>query len=153
MKEKFQQKELPISDNLSYDSKKCTGCKLCELVCSYYHNGLFKTSISRIHIFNDVFSGFNKADICRQCIEPQCYHKCPINAIYIDENTGARIIDGEKCDGCGVCANSCIFNEEKHVIKYDQDKKVFIKCDLCNGNPKCVEWCVTKALTFVKRSE
>jgi anaerobic carbon-monoxide dehydrogenase iron sulfur subunit len=141
------------SDMINFDFKKCTGCKVCELVCSFHHYNFFSTSFSRLHIFNDIFNGHNKAHYCLQCKTPQCYIACPINAIYIDEKTGAKIIDPSKCDACGKCADACPYNKEDFVIKASPDKQNYIKCDLCNGCPECVEWCAPKALTYFKRGE
>lgn len=150
-KEISKVKKLPESDNIVFDSTKCTGCKVCELVCSFSQNNVLSPSLARIHIFNDLFFGLNRADNCRQCVSPQCYYVCPVDAIYIDENTGGRILDDEKCNGCGKCAEACPYNKEGFIIRYEPDKKVFIKCDLCWGEPKCVEWCAPKALSYIRR--
>ena len=145
--------KLPESDTIKYDSTKCTGCKVCEMVCSFTYNGFFSPSFSRVHIFNDIFSGHNSIDICRQCDIPQCYFACPVEAIYIDKNTGGRIIDEKKCNACGKCAEACPYNKNGFILRNDPNKKIFVKCDLCDGNPKCVEWCAPKALSYVKRGE
>jgi Fe-S-cluster-containing dehydrogenase component len=80
--------KLSTMDSIIFDSTKCTGCKVCELVCSFFHERVFSPSLTKIHIFNDLFSGINRATIN------------------------------------------------------------FEECDLCGGEPKCVEWCVTKALSY-----
>ena len=139
------------SDVISFDYNKCTGCKVCELICSFHHHNFFSTSFSRIHIFNDLFFGHNKANYCLQCTIPQCLIACPINAIDIDKKTGAKIIDKEKCDACGKCAKACPYNKEGFVLRVSPNKLSYIKCDLCDGCPQCVEWCAPKALTYLKR--
>lgn len=141
--------KLPKSNILRYDNSVCTGCKVCELVCSFYHEKIFSQSLARLHIFNDIFYGKNRANLCLQCDDPQCYYACPVSAIIIDENTGARLIDNSLCTGCGSCAQECPYNKEGHVIKQHENENIYYKCDLCGGDPKCVEWCPTGALAYI----
>jgi Fe-S-cluster-containing hydrogenase component 2 len=72
----------------------------------------------------------------------------------IDEATGARYIDSEKCKGCGACVRACPLTPERNVIKSKKvgDKRIYFKCDLCRDReegPVCAEICPGKALTFV----
>jgi anaerobic carbon-monoxide dehydrogenase iron sulfur subunit len=150
---KLDKKDCLESDAIHFDFHKCTGCKVCELVCSFHHHNFMSTSFTRIHIFNDLFFGRNKAYFCLQCTTPQCYHACPKNAIYFDELTGAKIIDPKICDSCGKCAIACPFNKEGFVLRKTPDEQNYIKCDLCGGTPQCVEWCAPKALSYIKRGE
>ena len=150
-KEMLKNSKLPYSGLLIYDSNKCTGCKVCELVCSFFHEKVFSPSLARIHIFNNIFVGNNSAYICKNCASPKCYYACPIDAIFIDNNTGIPIIDEDICDGCRECAKKCPYNNDGYIIKYNLNKNVFIKCDLCGGEPKCVEWCAPKALSYIKK--
>ena len=138
----------PPHSRIFFDLNKCTGCRVCELVCSFVHYNEFNPSLARIHIFNDLFTGKNRASICQQCIQASCIEACPVDAIYIDETTNALIIDSEKCVACGQCAKACPWNEGNYVIKHDEKRNLFIKCDLCGGHPHCVEWCAPKALTY-----
>ncbi|GFP25098.1 hypothetical protein HKBW3S25_00548 [Candidatus Hakubella thermalkaliphila] len=39
--------------------------------------------------------------VCEQCLNPYCQHVCLPGAIYRDQNTGALVIDEDKCTGCG----------------------------------------------------
>ena len=152
MQEKiFEKTDYPNSAVIHFDFHRCTGCKVCELMCSFHHHDFFSTSFSRIHIFNDIFFGHNKAHFCLQCTTPQCLIACPNKAIYINETTGAKIIDTEKCDACGRCADACPFNRERFILRISPNKQNYIKCDLCNGSPQCVEWCAPKALSYLKR--
>lgn len=144
---------LPKSDTILYNSSKCTGCKVCELVCSYVHDRAFNPDQARIHIFNDLFTGKNEADICHHCLSPKCYDACSFNAIYIDENNGTRILDESKCTSCGECVKACPFNESGKIIKFNSSKKTYFKCDFCGGEPMCVEWCGPNALIYRQRKE
>ena len=144
---------LPASDTLEYDSSKCTGCKVCELVCSFSHEGAFQPHLSRLYVFNDLFSGVNKADVCQHCDSPDCYHACSFDAILIDEANGARVLDEVKCTSCGECVTACTYNGTEKIIKFNSSKNTYYKCDFCGGAPKCVEWCAPNALTHRKREK
>lgn len=148
----FLVRELPESDLIVADVEKCMGCRTCELICSLFHESEFNPSLARIRVSRDPFEGVYTPEICRQCIAPNCYVVCPTEgAMLVDEKTGARIIIEEKCTDCGICARACPWN----MIRRIPMKKVYAKCDLCGGEPKCVEWCPTKALAHIakRRSE
>lgn len=54
-------------------------------------------------------------------------------------------IDYDKCIGCRTCVSVCPFGA-MHFVAID--RKV-IKCDLCDGDPQCVRFCDTKAVSLV----
>jgi len=133
---------------IAADRNLCAGCELCELVCSMFHEGEFNPSLSRIHVFRDPFEGTFEPKVCIQCQNPKCLSACSENAIYIDEATCAKIIMEDKCTGCGKCAEACPINSEKTILKYHPIRKVYVKCDLCKGEPECTKWCPTDALRY-----
>jgi carbon-monoxide dehydrogenase iron sulfur subunit len=111
--------------------------------------------MARLHIFHDPLAGSdNRIELCKQCLAPSCLYACPIpGAFYVDDATGARIIDEEKCAGCGRCAKACPLNERGTIIHLHPRKSVSIKCDLCRGReggPLCVEVCPWEALKIKK---
>ncbi len=58
---------------IKVNSKKCTGCHLCELVCSLFHLGLMNTEKSAIRILkDDLDTSMNQPRICLQCKEMKC---------------------------------------------------------------------------------
>jgi Fe-S-cluster-containing dehydrogenase component len=135
---------------IEYDPDYCVGCGACEYFCSTYHEGATSLSLSRITMHRYPPSVVIAVETCRQCNSPECMDACPVEgAMYVDEKTGARCINGEKCIGCGLCAEACLFNEEGAVIKYNAEKRVYVKCDLCTAAPEgpaCVEACKWGAL-------
>ena len=85
--------------SLRIDPDKCTGCKQCELACSWVQTGTFQPSKSviRVHIFDEQASFAPYA--CFQCEEAWCMHACPVNAIDLDEKTGSVVVIDEVCVG------------------------------------------------------
>ncbi|MCZ7663498.1 MAG: 4Fe-4S dicluster domain-containing protein [Thermoleophilia bacterium] len=87
--------------------------------------------------------------VCQQCERPMCLEVCPVDAPYRQEETGAMLIDYEKCLGCRMCMAGCPFGA---IVWDDRDHKVK-KCDLCDGDPKCVRYCEPKAVDYVRFSQ
>jgi Fe-S-cluster-containing hydrogenase component 2 len=138
------------------DTSICHGCGICELVCSLSHSGACGPAQSSIHLFRDPLAGEYLLTTCRQCDFPSCYFTCPMGAIVIEPKTGARVIDDERCEGCGACAKACPFNERENVIKPDLARGAYFKCDLCSGlgrAPLCVEACPWGALRYIPANE
>lgn len=121
---------------------KCTGCKQCELACSYVQLGAFQPSRSviKVHIFDEQASFAPYT--CFQCDEAWCMQACPVNAIDVDEQTGAKIVLDEVCVGCKLCVIACPFG----TIFFDKADDKAAKCDLCAGDPACAHACPTAAI-------
>jgi len=137
---------LSIKKVIVVNYEKCTGCKLCSLICSLYHETVISPFLSRIdHIeFSDKEKGFIFVPVtCEQCEEPICMYSCPRDAYYIDENTGAVLINEEKCVHCRICVFTCPFGG----VLVSPSGRVF-KCDLCGGDPECVKICPSNAITY-----
>jgi len=119
------------------DHLRCTGCRCCEIVCSLHHEGWIWPEASRIRIFMP-FPGLEVIHLCSQCDDYPCVDACPVDALSVDEKTKAVLVDREKCTGCGVCIDSC---PGRIPFLHPGDGKATI-CDLCEGEPRCVEVCV-----------
>lgn len=130
---------------LQIEPEKCTGCVQCELACSYHHEGVFNPSRSRIKVFTFHHLGRFAPYTCTQCTDAWCLHTCPVEAIVIDETTGAKEVIGDVCVGCKVCTIACPFG----TINYNVDTGKVDKCDLCGGDPACAAACPTGAITYV----
>lgn len=143
---------------IGVDPSVCSGCLCCQLACSLFHEEECNVALARLYVFHDPFAGKdNLIEVCKQCLAPSCLYACPIpDAFTIDEATGARVINEEKCAGCGRCAQACPLNERGTIIRYDPYRRVYVKCDLCKdreSGPLCVEACPWNALITLKQKE
>lgn len=130
---------------LLIDPGKCTGCVQCELACSYENEGLFMPAKSRIRVFTFHHEGRFVPYTCTQCAEAWCMHACPVDAIVLNAQTGAKDIVDARCVGCKVCTIACPFG----TVNYNEATGKVIKCDLCGGDPACAKACPTEAITWV----
>jgi len=124
---------------------KCTGCLQCELACSYEGEGSFNPAHSRIRVFNFHDQGRFVPYTCTQCDEAWCLHACPVDAITVDMQSGAKVVSDDLCVGCKVCTIACPFG----TVNYNQATGKVIKCDLCGGDPECVKACPTDAIGYI----
>lgn len=127
---------------LSADPKICSGCRTCEVICSLSHEGFVDLERSRIHLKSNSFKGSFIPVICHQCADAPCYHACPESAIEIELISGMVFIQEAKCSGCRACEKACPYKS----IRFDPQKNKVFKCDLCRGEPECVNWCPMNAL-------
>jgi len=134
-----------MQKSLFINTEKCTGCLQCELACSYESEGVFNPAKSRIRVFKFHDEGRFVPHTCTQCSEAWCQQACPVDAITLNIETGARIVNDDSCIGCKVCTISCPFG----TINYNSDSGKVMKCDLCGGDPECAKSCPTDAITFV----
>ncbi len=137
-------------------SKKCTGCHMCELACSAYHEGAYRPSVSRLFSEVNPTTGATKGHTCLQLGCSKCQKACPNDAIVTKEitlpiagdfaakeKTGdtvkgyVLIVDESLCTDCGECYDVC----PTGVIHSHPDREVAFKCDLCDGDPQCIAFC------------
>ncbi|MDO8671367.1 MAG: 4Fe-4S dicluster domain-containing protein [Dehalococcoidia bacterium] len=137
--------------HIERDSRTCSGCRTCEAVCSLSHEGVVSPALARTWIVDHILEGRRiDSHTCKQCVVPQCLLACPNKAIYVDPQTGARVVDANKCEGHRLCIQACPWYPNSHM-KFDTGRNIAIKCDLCEGNPLCVKLCPEGALRFAKR--
>lgn len=134
---------------LMIDHEKCTGCRLCELVCSVKHEGVSNPARSRIKVVKWEWEGRYIPMSCQQCLSAPCQMVCPIKAISRDESLNSVVIDYDVCIGCRICVAACPFG----AMKFDNLANQVNKCDLCDGEPQCVRFCETKAIQYVDATE
>ena len=131
---------------ITADPEKCVGCGVCEYICAFEKEKAFNPLKSRIRVVR-LDSVINLAVACRLCEDAPCVAACPRDALTQSEETGIILVDEDKCNGCGWCIEACDYG----AITLHPDSKTVIVCDLCGGEPKCVEWCPEEALDFVSK--
>jgi len=128
------------------DQDKCTGCRLCEMICSVKHEGVSNPTRSRISIIKWFMEGYHMPMICQQCMDAPCVAVCPKDALSRDEELGSVTLDYDLCIGCKMCVTACPFGG----MGIDTVSNKVIKCDLCDGDPQCVRFCFPGALEYVE---
>lgn len=136
--------EIKMGKILIYHSMRCTGCHYCEIACSFRHKGICGPSDSRIRIVSDEKNLVNVAFFCHHCKKPVCIELCPVGAIKRNEETGLVAIESEKCIGCGLCLECPLGG-----MSLDRVTGIAVICDLCQGEPACVEYCPQGALEYI----
>lgn len=133
---------------ITVDADKCTGCGICELVCSLHNEKECNPEKARARVIRSEEEGiiYTVPVICQQCEKPLCLELCPVTALYRDPETGAVVVSEEKCIGCRLCVYVCPFG----AITVDPEKHFSVKCTLCDGEPQCVEFCPGEALQYVR---
>jgi anaerobic carbon-monoxide dehydrogenase iron sulfur subunit len=134
---------------VSVDPGKCIGCGICEYACTVEKGeGIWNPLRSRIRVVR-MAPVFNFALTCRGCQDARCVKACPERALSQSETTGLLIIDQNKCKGCDWCVQAC---EHGGITIHSETGKA-IACNLCEGEPKCIESCPEEALEIVESDE
>ncbi len=142
------------------DLDACSGCKACIVACGNL-NGLPEAVSFRdtgtlvgtgpgtlgdgaeLPVLREVTSA------CHHCVEPGCLQGCPSEAYEKDPVTGVVHHLDDQCIGCQYCTLMCPYE----VPKYDADRGIVRKCDLCQDRladgeaPACVQACPTEAIS------
>jgi Fe-S-cluster-containing hydrogenase component 2 len=106
---------------------------------------------SRVRVFMP-FPGVEVPHLCTQCDDYPCVNSCPVQALSVDQETTAVIVNREKCISCGKCISACPGNIP---FLHPKDNKATI-CDFCGGDPECVKVCTEakyNALTLVQEEQ
>jgi carbon-monoxide dehydrogenase iron sulfur subunit len=136
---------------IAIDYTKCTGCRICEMACTIKNLGEINPVKSRIRVVRIETEGsaLSYPVMCMKCIEAFCIAVCPMGAISEDPKTGARVIDEGKCIACSACVYACPFG----AIAVDRQLGVAFNCNLCDGEPTCVQFCPRDAILYLDRDE
>ena len=126
---------------------KCTGCRICEMVCSFENSKVMNPKKARLRIYraNNDEIPIDFPIACHHCADAPCIKVCPTNAI-TRTNDGMVVVNKSKCIGCGACVEACPFG----AMFMDPDENIAINCILCGA---CVDACPVKALEIVATEE
>ncbi|UCE25889.1 MAG: 4Fe-4S dicluster domain-containing protein [Candidatus Zixiibacteriota bacterium] len=122
----------------------CTGCRTCELACSFTHAIEGLRGQTRIYPLDGGFKDLWIPVVCLQCDDAACVKSCLVDALRRNSETGAIDLNQEVCVKCMACVAACPFG----CSVVDQQHKLVVKCDLCGGDPACAHFCPTKALKW-----
>ena len=129
---------------VTMDPRKCVACGHCENACAFHRSGNYDHRNSAIRVNHYPEKSACIPMTCVHCQVAWCMDGCPAAAISRCVETDAVLIDADRCIGCKICMLACPFG----VINFDTEKLVCFKCDLCGGDPKCVQHCFPGALEF-----
>ena len=134
-----------MSQLIAVDYERCTGCRECEVVCSLYHFGECNPERSAIRVTRKEKNGLvlSLPIVCQQCEQASCLEACTTGAISKKSSSGTIIVDRESCSGCGDCMEAC----PAGCIFLDSVYLIAVCCDLCDGQPQCVDMCHSHCLT------
>ena len=132
---------------------RCIGCHGCKVACKFEHDIGPGTSRVNTYTMGPVgdfphLSMYFMTVHCQQCSEPACAAVCPTGACFKSEEDGVVRVDPSLCIGCQSCLRACPY----HANRFDSDRRVADKCDLCAAlreegkEPACVHNCPGGAL-------
>lgn len=136
---------------IARDYLRCSACRRCEIACSLHHEKRIWPEASRIRVFMLV-PGAEVPHLCAQCHDYPCVEACPADALSVSRETGAVLVDREKCTACGLCIEAC----PGRIPHLHPTENYALICDLCGGDPRCVKACQEgrwNALWVVDRGE
>ncbi|MCJ7681830.1 MAG: 4Fe-4S dicluster domain-containing protein [Candidatus Aminicenantes bacterium] len=122
------------------DLSRCTGCRRCETACAFFHTGRVNRHQARIRVVQFYEKGIDGPVVCVQCRERYCL-KCPEKALSLGHD-GQVIVSPTRCNLCGACEKNCPIGAVTIFEGF-----VYI-CDLCGGDPKCVQACTENAIIW-----
>jgi len=142
-KKTFSEHFIPrLHPGILFDPRKCTGCGTCEMVCSSRNTSRVAPASASIKVIRDENRIKNFAILCQHCRTPLCVEACPTRAIEKGEDGIVRI-NKLFCVSCGLCTMAC----PEAAPLQDPTTGEINKCDMCEGDPQCVKYCPSGALT------
>ncbi|MGI5920135.1 MAG: 4Fe-4S dicluster domain-containing protein [Syntrophomonadaceae bacterium] len=133
-----------MDKQLIINSELCTGCGACEMACAINKTGQCAPGMARINVWREETRGMFVPLTCMQCVNPPCVEACLMNIIYKHVASGITLRHLDQCIGCRTCQIVCPFEG----CRYDYQNDVVVNCDLCGGQPECVKYCPTGALSY-----
>ena len=126
------------------DKNRCLGCFNCERACALHRFAHDGSSQSYIRVDVDFESRIVRTSTCRQCKNAACARVCPTGALVRNPQTGIIAVNMEICIGCANCEQACVLGNVRIIPELGAAGK----CDLCGGDPQCVQSCFARALLF-----
>ena len=121
------------------DTAKCTGCGVCENVCSKAYFKEENRNKSAIRVAPDDQGGFT-VTVCDQCGD--CRGMCSMMSLMTAPNGVVRL-DRKTCVGCLICVAECL----RGYMRYHDDLPAPFKCVACG---LCAKSCPSDAIAIVE---
>jgi Fe-S-cluster-containing dehydrogenase component/DMSO reductase anchor subunit len=131
---------------------KCIGCQCCVVACNEQNGNPAAINWRRVgEIEGGWYPNTARSYLsmgCDQCFDPTCLSGCPVDAYTKDAATGIVLHSAGACIGCQYCTWNCSYG----VPKYNPDRGVVGKCDMCHSRlslgqaPACVSACPSGAI-------
>ena len=116
---------------IKVDEEKCSGCHLCETICSLFHLGVVNVEKSAVHVEkDDLDTNSNSPTVCRQCKQMKC----------LEGEEVSPEIERKKFAWPKAREKKCPFHALTVLGAHSYH------CDLCGGRPQCVQVCTTGAI-------
>ena len=135
----------------------CTGCEACRVACGNENAEGRDTGWRQVVTFNPerhpALPTRHLSLACNHCERPACALACPARAYRRDEETGALLLDEQKCIGCRYCSWVCPYD----APRFEVARGVMTKCTFCIHRladglaPACSAACPTGALVVGER--
>lgn len=118
---------------IEVENERCTGCHLCEMVCSLFHLKVINPSKSAIRIIkDDLHTGLHTPSVCCQCKKMKC----------LGSEESDEPLEKTKFIWPKQRAEICPFDGLNVLEGFA------FHCDLCSGDPQCVSVCTSGAITI-----
>jgi len=130
----------------------CSGCRICEKVCSMKHGKTINPEIARIKVYQFYPGPIDVPIVCQYCHDHPCVNACPTGALIYDEDEFVMKVDKDRCSGCRQCYNACVNSGRGGCISFHPKEGYAQICDLCGGDPECVKHCPSNVLKFLPSS-
>ena len=124
---------------LAAESAKCTGCGVCEKVCSMARNHTEDKEKSAIRISAGDPAGYT-VSVCDQC--GACINMCSVMAL-TKANNGVIHLNRKDCVGCLICVGEC----SRDYMRHHNDLPTPFKCIACG---LCAKQCPSGALAIME---
>ncbi len=134
-------KRIGYFENRNDPEGVCSRCRMCELICAFYHHQVGNPRRGRIKVIG-LGKGEDIPVTCMNCEDPPCVNVCPTGALHRAEVDGMVLVKEDLCIGCAMCVNVCPVG----AVTLDPVLGMASKCDLCQGDPQCVLYCPAQVL-------
>ena len=153
---------------LVIDITKCCNCFACQIACKDEHCGNDWSPYAKPQPetgqfwmkVEEIISG-NIPQVrveyipqpCMHCKDALCMNACPVEGAIFRRDDGLVIIDPEKCTGCRLCVDACLYNS----IYFNRNLNIAQKCTGCAHlldrgwpikEPRCVDYCAHEVFSF-----